>query len=422
MARGQGARAQMALAFETLYGIPPVSGFTKMPFVSTTIGGSQPLLDNEVLGFGRDPLSPSRDAFDADGDIVIPLDVENLGFWLKAIFGQPTTVGIIAATGAITFTAQPAVNSTVTIGGTVFTFVAAGAAGNQSNIGASLAATLTALAVVLNASVVPAVVASTYLGTATQLQITFKTLGHTGNATTIAASTVPASSGTASAATLTNGANTHTFLSGSWTLPSLSIETQMPEVPRFAMYPGVVIDQFTWELKRKGYLQGSLKVIAQSENIAAASVAGSLAAQNYTRFGQFNGLISMDGVQMANVTQARVTYMNNLEKIDSIRGDGKIEAADPSIAGLKGQITARFADLSLFNKAIAGTPSVILLSHVISASARYDFTAHAVYLPRPRADIQGPSGIDATFDWQGALATNPARMCTAVLTNGVAGY
>ena len=152
------------------------------------------------------------------------------------------------------------------------------------------------------------------------------------------------------------------------------------------------------------------------------TAAGTLAAQNYVRFGQFNGVILKDGVQMANVTQARVTYMNNLEKIDSIRGDGKIESADPSIAACKGQLVVRFADLTLFNQAIAGTPCVLLFSHVISASARFDFTAHAVYLPRPRAEIQGPSGVDATFDWQAALATSPARMATAVLTNSVAGY
>jgi hypothetical protein len=38
MARAQGARAQMALAFETTYGTPPAGGFTKMPFASTSLG------------------------------------------------------------------------------------------------------------------------------------------------------------------------------------------------------------------------------------------------------------------------------------------------------------------------------------------------------------------------------------------------
>ena len=45
MARAQGARAQMALAFETTYGTPPVGGFTKMPFASTSLGAEQPLLN-----------------------------------------------------------------------------------------------------------------------------------------------------------------------------------------------------------------------------------------------------------------------------------------------------------------------------------------------------------------------------------------
>jgi hypothetical protein len=76
------------------------------------------------------------DAITTDGDVEVPIDAIGFGFWLKAAFGAPTTAGTVAATGAVTFSAQPAVNSTVTITGTAFTFVASGAMGNQVNIGA----------------------------------------------------------------------------------------------------------------------------------------------------------------------------------------------------------------------------------------------------------------------------------------------
>jgi len=74
MARAHGARAQMALAFETTYGTLPASGYTRMPFASTTLGAEQPLLNSELLGYGRDPLAPIKDALTADGDVVVPID------------------------------------------------------------------------------------------------------------------------------------------------------------------------------------------------------------------------------------------------------------------------------------------------------------------------------------------------------------
>jgi hypothetical protein len=58
----------------------------------------------------------------------------------------------------------------------------------------------------------------------------------------------------------------------------------------------------------------------------------------------------------------------------------------------------------------------------LGASASFTFTVHAVYLPRPRIEIPGPQGIQATFDWQAAKAASPARLCTAVLVNTVVGY
>ncbi len=51
MARAQGARSQLAAAFETTYGTAPTSGFMQMPFASASLGAEQPLLASELLGY-----------------------------------------------------------------------------------------------------------------------------------------------------------------------------------------------------------------------------------------------------------------------------------------------------------------------------------------------------------------------------------
>lgn len=312
MARAQGARAQMALAFETTYGTPPASGFTRMPFASTTLGAEQPLLASELLGYGRDPLAPIRDAVTCDGDVVIPIDAASIGFWLKAAFGAPTTSGTTT--------------------------------------------------------------------------------------------------------------KTHTFQSGNWNLPSFAIETGMPEVPRYAMYAGCKLDSLSWQMGRSGLLTATARVIAQGETATTASTAGTLADLALTRFGHFNGSIKRNGQPIGNVVTADITYANNLDRVETIRADGKIEGADPSIAALTGNIAVRFADQALVTQAINGEACALEFEYAVAGGVGLKLTAHAVYLPRPRVEIAGPQGIQATFDWQAALAADPGRMCTVVLTNTIVGY
>ena len=100
----------------------------------------------------------------------------------------------------------------------------------------------------------------------------------------------------------------------------------------------------------------------------------------------------------------------------------EIEGADPGMAALTGRIEVRFADSALVTQAIDGTPCELEFAYSLGANASFTFTAYAVYLPVPRIEIPGPQGIQATFDWQAAKATSPARMCTAVLVNAKASY
>ena len=49
------------------------------------------LVSSNVLGLGRDPTQPFQDVINVDGDMAIPIDFRNIGVWLRAIFGAPTT-------------------------------------------------------------------------------------------------------------------------------------------------------------------------------------------------------------------------------------------------------------------------------------------------------------------------------------------
>lgn len=313
MARAQGARAQMALAFESVYGTPPASGYFKMPFASSTLGAEQPLLESELLGYGRDPLAPIKDALTADGDVVVPIDVIGFGYWLKAAFGDPITTGAAAP-------------------------------------------------------------------------------------------------------------YTHEYRSGSWTLPSLAIEIGMPEVPRFAMYSGCVVDQLSWQMQRSGLLTATVSLVAQGETPAPTTAAGTPTEFSLVRFGHFNGSIKRNGVALGNVVSTQITYANNLDRIETIRADGKIDGADPSMAALTGSIEVRFADTTLMTQAINGTACELEFAYTLASGESLTFTVHSVYLPRPRVEIGGPQGVQATFDWQAAKDAIVGRMCTIELVNDVAAY
>ena len=195
---------------------------------------------------------------------------------------------------------------------------------------------------------------------------------------------------------------THEFRSGSLTLPSLSIETAMPEVPRFAMYSGCVLDQLSWQMQRSGLLTATAKLVAQGETVGTTTAAGTPAEPALKRFGHFNGSITRNGTVLGNVVSAEITYANNLDRIETIRSDGKIDGADPSIAALTGRVEVRFADQVLVNQAIAGDPCELEFGYALPSGESFTFTVHAVYLPRPRIEIAGPQGVQATFDWQAA--------------------
>jgi hypothetical protein len=89
--------------------------------------------------------------------------------------------------GWISLPVNPVAATTITLNGTTWTFVASGAVGPQTNIGANAAATMTTLVTNLNASADAQVAKNTYAAlSGTILQITSKTAGPANNGYTLA--------------------------------------------------------------------------------------------------------------------------------------------------------------------------------------------------------------------------------------------
>ena len=77
---------------------------------------------------------------------------------------------------------------------------------------------------------------------------------------------------------------------------------------------------------------------------------------------------------------------------------------------------------TLVTQAINGEACELEFAYALPSGESFTLTVHAVYLPRPRIEISGPQGVQATFDWQAARDSVVGRMCTATLINDIEEY
>jgi hypothetical protein len=204
-------------------------------------------------------------------------------------------------------------------------------------------------------------------------------------------------------------------------LPSYTLEVGMAKVPAFFRHAGVKLNSIALEFTRSGPAAATINAIAQGETRFGATQGGTPTSLTFSRISQFQGSIKRAGSPVGNLTGGSVTYSNNLEKIETIRDDGLIEGADPTIAALTGRIDVRFADTTLIDLAADGTPVDLEFAYTLSAQSKLVLTAHEVYLPKPKLAVEGPGGVQASFDFRGAKNTAAGRMLTVTLTNDLDG-
>ncbi len=441
MARARGANAVLALAINPgVYGAIPAD-FIKMPFVDADIGEEQALLESDLLGYGREPQTPSLDVANDDGNVTVPVDLRLFGYWLYMLFGPPISEAVgVAATGSYVFTAQPANNSIITVGGQAFTFVSGAPAANQIKIGATLADTVAGAVQALNASAVVGVAAASYRANldGDTVLITHDTIGTGGNAMTIVAGSSPDTHATASAATLAGGSGSgprnNVFASGALNLPDAALEVGFPEVPSYGLNRGVMANtlaisvhvpigllrgRVAISVQRSGHLNARIGLIAQGEDRLSAPTDAGPTELVIERFSQWSGGVFLDGVPAGDLVSAELNFNNGLDKVETIRQDGRIGGVDAGMLTASMNIGVRFRDTSILDKATSSTPVEIVLGWQITSAKRLEFKYHRVFLPKPKLPVSGPGGVQANFTAQAARDTTLGRAISVTLVNDV---
>ena len=216
---------------------------------------------------------------------------------------------------------------------------------------------------------------------------------------------------------------THVFKSGATVLPSMSIEVGSPEVPSFSVNRGARGNQLRISQSRSGLLNATCSLICIGETAPTTeSVGTSPTAMATTRFPQAVGYVRKDGQLLGSVVGADFTYSNNLEKVETIQPDGRIEDSDPGMAQMSGSVNVRFKDQVLLNAATASPPTPMELSFGWNfGTFSLIFVVGRVFMPTTKKPITGPNGILQSFNWQGSKAAS-GNSVVVTLINDVPSY
>ncbi|MFN3077506.1 MAG: phage tail tube protein [Alphaproteobacteria bacterium] len=133
---------------------------------------------------------------------------------------------------------------------------------------------------------------------------------------------------------LVDGGHSHVFAAGTDTVPSLALEIGHPKLvtPVFFRHTGVVAESLDFDMGKDGPANATLKLVAQGEDSFATTIDSNPEPFSLKRFSQARGYVKRGGTPLAGITGGKFSFSNTLERVRTIRDDGRIDGADPTIA------------------------------------------------------------------------------------------
>lgn len=212
----------------------------------------------------------------------------------------------------------------------------------------------------------------------------------------------------------------HLFKSGS-ALPTLSLEKGHPDLttPKYVMNTGVRAGGLNLSVSPNGLVEMTIPLFGRATASAASSEDASPLTEVYSGFFMSDATVKIGGSAAANLVRFDMAFSNNVEALQFI-GDN---AADEQNRSLTGSATVRWGvDTAWDTPAAAGTPVALLVEFQKSASEKIVFDMPRVFLPEVPKEVNGPGGIEVTYNFQASGADAVKNLLEVTLTNDVTGY
>ena len=289
---------------------PAAGNYQNIAYYTQSLGSETPLEDDPVLSQNgvRDPNDPAPGLTNHSGDIEVPLDLDQIGFWLTSLLGLPETTDD------------------------------------------------------------------------------------------------------------TGGNYTHVFKSGAETLPADTIEIAL-KANLFLQHVGCMVNTLSISTQRQaGYGRVRLGLLGHAENKLTATAAGVPVAGVIERVPAFTGRVLIGDVAVASVTQAELTYANNLEGHEGLRADGLQSGFDTGVPAFSGSMTLRFTDTALYDQGKAMTADSLEFEWAKSATKSLSFKSGRAFIEKFKVPVNGPNGVSVNANWRAALDPNEAGKEMLIVT------
>ncbi len=209
------------------------------------------------------------------------------------------------------------------------------------------------------------------------------------------------------------GPYTHTIKVGS-TLPSFKVEKGFTDIGKYFLYSGCKVSSLRFDFSPEGFQIVTVSFVGANEVVSTSSFASSPTTYTYDPFTGFEATINEGGSELGVVTAIRdLTINNNLDtNVYTFGSEGERYDLPEGVVAVSGTLTAFFESVDLYNKAVGGTETSLVITFIKgtgSGSAGNEKLVLTIpeLLFSPRAPvISGRGGVLIELPFEGYYSDN----------------